>query len=199
MRAWRCELAVEAQTRGVRRATGAFSALLDVWLWAIAAGSAIVIVLACAVGAGMLPRSAIPATLPAAVPPVLASIPTATDATQAAQWLATEGQRAWEVLRVSLTGRRGCRTVLGFGKLETVVGRAVAGDCLENERTDPVWGVAIQETTRGLFVYRRADGTLAFTDGYHTWLIGPAGLQRRLNNQRLCWEPDAPPRTCLRN
>jgi len=190
-------LAVEAQSIGVRRATGAFAVLLDLWLWAIAAGSAIVIVLACAVGTGVLPRSAVPASLPS----ILTAIPTSIDTTHAAQWLASEGQRAqraWDALRVSLPGTRGCRTVLGFGKLETVVGRAVVGDCLENERTDPVWGVAMQETARGLFVYRRADGTLAFTDGYRTWLLGPAGLQRRLNTQRLCWEPDAPPYACLR-
>jgi hypothetical protein len=151
----------------------------DPWFWVLSTLTGVVVALGVLLGGGALPRIALP---PAAIPPSLAS----------------DGQRAWEAILASLPGARGCRIVLGFGMLERLVGRAVAGECLEDERFDPEWGVAIQTTTNGLFVFRRSDGTLAYTDGYRTWLLGPTGFQRRLNTQRLCWEPDADPRTCLR-
>ena len=35
----------------------------------------------------------------------------------------------------------------------------------------------------------------AFTDGYHTWVNGPNGVQERLNSQRFAWQanPDGLP------
>jgi hypothetical protein len=172
----------------VVRWAAALTALLDLWLWGIVAGAAAAVVLAGAVGAGALPPSALPST-------------------DTAVRLATDSQGTWaaivasvaSVASTSLPGPRVCRVVLGFGTLEALVGRSTTGDCLEDEHFDPNWGVAAQATTGGLFAFRRADGTLAFTDGHRTWLLGRAGLQRRLNTQRLCWEPDAEPRTCLSN
>jgi hypothetical protein len=42
----------------------------------------------------------------------------------------------------------------------------------------------------GLLVWRKADNWTAFTDGYRTWINGPAGIQQRLNTQRFSWEPN---------
>jgi hypothetical protein len=54
-----------------------------------------------------------------------------------------------------------------------------------------VSGNAAQRTTRGLLVWRKADNWTAFTDGFRTWIGGPAGLETRLNTQRFAWEADA--------
>ena len=164
----------------LRCAAGALGALLDVWLVSILVGSAALVILALGVLMGALPRSALP---PADAP----------------QRLAEDGGRAWAAIVAATAGPDGprCRIVLGFATLEALIGRAIVGECREDERHDPVWGVAVQRTSGGLFAFRRADGTLAFTDGHRTWLLGAAGLQRRLNTERLCWEPDADSQHCL--
>ena len=85
-----------------------------------------------------------------------------------------------------------CEFVLGFATLKTLIklseGQDRVGDCLENERFDSVRGEALQQTTGGLLVWHQADNWTAFTDGYRTWIIGPAGLQSRLNTEQLDWE-----------
>src|SRR5947209_3438496 len=40
--------------------------------------------------------------------------------------------------------------------------------------------------------WRKADNWTAFTNGYETWINGPAGLARRLNTERFTWEAAAP-------
>ncbi|MGH2353999.1 MAG: DUF4232 domain-containing protein [Chloroflexota bacterium] len=82
-----------------------------------------------------------------------------------------------------------CRFVLGFAVLHSVIPNIV-GECLENEHHNPVNGDALQRTTNGLLVWRKADNFTAFTDGYRTWILGPFGLQQRLNSQRFFWEPN---------
>jgi hypothetical protein len=82
-----------------------------------------------------------------------------------------------------------CGFVLGFATLRARVG-AAAGECIENERFNPVNGNAEQQTTGGLFVWRKADNWTAFTDGFRTWVNGPFGVQQRLNSQRFSWEGD---------
>jgi hypothetical protein len=77
-------------------------------------------------------------------------------------------------------GANGCTFQLGFATLRALVGGA-AGSCLENERFNAANGNAEQQTTGGMFVWRKADNWTAFTDGYRTWLNGPQGLQVRLN------------------
>ena len=62
------------------------------------------------------------------------------------------------------------------------------GDCLENQRFNPENGDALQQTTGGLLVWRKADNWTAFTDGYRTWINGPYGLQARLNTEQFDWE-----------
>jgi hypothetical protein len=86
-----------------------------------------------------------------------------------------------------------CAFVLGFAAMYALI-PAVSGPCAEDEHYDPLTGDALQATTHGLLVWRKADNWTAFTDGYHTWINGPDGLQERLNTQRFSWEasPDLP-------
>jgi hypothetical protein len=85
-----------------------------------------------------------------------------------------------------------CQFVLGFKTLHDMIPQIV-GNCLENETHNPANGDALQATTGvnnagGLMVWRKADNFTAFTDGFHTWVNGPFGLQMRLNSQRFFWE-----------
>ena len=85
-----------------------------------------------------------------------------------------------------------CEFVLGFATLKTLInlseGQDQVGDCVENEQFDPEQGEALQQTTGGLLVWRKADNWTGFTDGYRTWVNGPDGLQSRLNTEQLDWE-----------
>ena len=81
----------------------------------------------------------------------------------------------------------GCTFVLGFQTVAARIPQTV-GTCSDDEQHNPVSGDALQLTTRGLLVWRKADNWTAFTDGYHTWVNGPAGLQERLNTQRFSFE-----------
>lgn len=83
----------------------------------------------------------------------------------------------------------GCELVLGFQAMSALVD---VGACLDNETSQPN-GDAIQHTTRGTLVWRRADSVTSFTDGYRTWLNGPNGLEQRLNSERLAWEQGTTP------
>src|SRR5687768_3180145 len=102
--------------------------------------------------------------------------------------------------RIALVRGRsqGCRFVHGFADARSAVPEVI-GDCLENERADPTTGDTVQRTTRGLLVWRKADGLIAFTDGHRSWVRGPDGLVRvRTNDERFAWEaapagPTAPP------
>jgi hypothetical protein len=69
----------------------------------------------------------------------------------------------------------------------------VVGACLEDERHDGADGDGLQRTTGGLLVWRKATNTVAFTDGFRSWVQGPHGLQRRLNTERFDWEGGALP------
>jgi Protein of unknown function (DUF4232) len=80
-----------------------------------------------------------------------------------------------------------CQFVQGFATLHALL-PTVVGACLENEQHNPSNGDALQRTTGGLLVWRKADNWTAFTDGYATWVNGPFGLQQRLNTQRFAWE-----------
>jgi hypothetical protein len=87
-----------------------------------------------------------------------------------------------------------CQFVLGFKTLHDLI-PDVVGDCLVDEHHNPTNGDGLQETTgpagghgTGLLVWRKADNWTAYTDGYHTWINGPFGLQERLNTDRFSWE-----------
>jgi peptidoglycan/xylan/chitin deacetylase (PgdA/CDA1 family) len=80
-----------------------------------------------------------------------------------------------------------CRYQLGFAALRAEI-PGVVGDCLEDERHNGENGDALQRTSGGLLVWRKADNWTAFTDGHRTWINGPFGLQTRLNDDRFPWE-----------
>ena len=88
-----------------------------------------------------------------------------------------------------------CKFVLGFATLKALIDEAEGpdkvGQCLENEHFNPENGDALQQTTGGLLVWRKADNWTAFTDGYRTWINGPYGLQVRLNTEHFDWEVPA--------
>src|SRR5262245_45579839 len=78
-----------------------------------------------------------------------------------------------------------CEFKLGFKLLRDQIPPTV-GDCLVNEHYNPVNGDSLQETTRGLMVWRKIDNFTAFTDGYRTWVNGPLDRKStRLNSSHL--------------
>ena len=85
-----------------------------------------------------------------------------------------------------------CQFVLGFKALRDLIGHDIVGECLENEHHGAN-GDALQQTTGGLLVWRKADNRTAFTDGYRTWINGPNGLEQRLDTERFAWEADYAP------
>jgi hypothetical protein len=92
------------------------------------------------------------------------------------------------------TSAAGCEFVLGFKAIHDAIPEMV-GDCLVPEHHEVSTGNTLQETTAwhgkgGLLVWRKADNWTAFTDGAHTWVNGPNGLQKRLNAERFPWEAD---------
>lgn len=89
-----------------------------------------------------------------------------------------------------------CGFQFGFAKMKAAIPEIV-GDCAGHERVDVTSGDTTQRTTRGLLVWRKADGAVAFTDGAHTWLLGPKGLQQRGNDERLDWEKVPLPPTAI--
>jgi hypothetical protein len=80
-----------------------------------------------------------------------------------------------------------CTFTLGFATLHDLI-PDVVGDCVGEEWHDPTSGDALQYTTKGLLVWRKADNWTAFTNGFYTWVNGPCGLQSRLSERRFPWE-----------
>lgn len=89
--------------------------------------------------------------------------------------------------QAAMAQANGCGLVLGFATLRGLIPTTV-GICTEDEGHNPANGDGLQHTTGGLLVWRKADNWTAFTDGFHTWINGPNGLQERLNTQRFPWE-----------
>jgi hypothetical protein len=79
-----------------------------------------------------------------------------------------------------------CAYILGFATLHDLL-PGVIGGCLDNQAF-AANGDALQHSTGGLLVWRKADNWTAFTDGYRTWVNGPLGVQQRLNSERFSWE-----------
>jgi glucose/arabinose dehydrogenase len=94
----------------------------------------------------------------------------------------------------------GCQFVLGFKTLHDAL-PTVVGDCLDDQAS-AANGDALQHTSNGLLVWRKADNFTAFTDGFRSWVNGPFGIQQRLNTERFPWEGgvahSAPPDSALR-
>lgn len=79
-----------------------------------------------------------------------------------------------------------CRFQLGFAALQRLL-PMVVGQCLDDARYSAS-GDAVQHATNGLLAWRKLDNWTAFTDGNHTWINGPNGVQERLNSQHFSWE-----------
>jgi hypothetical protein len=73
-----------------------------------------------------------------------------------------------------------CTFQLGFRALHDAIPQIV-GDCRGDEVHDSASGDAVQATSGGLLVWRKADNWTAFTDGVTTWIDGPSGLVSRPN------------------
>ena len=90
-----------------------------------------------------------------------------------------------------------CQFILGFATLKALIdeveGESKVGECLEDQRFNPVNGDALQQTTGGLMVWRKLDNWTAFTDGYRTRINGPNGLEARLNTETFSWEAQPTP------
>ena len=106
--------------------------------------------------------------------------------------LITAGVIALLAVPTPATATAECEFILGFAALKALIDEAEGpekvGECLENQRFNPENGDALQQTTGGLLVWRKADNWTAFTDGYRTWINGPYGLQSRLNTEQFRWE-----------
>jgi hypothetical protein len=74
---------------------------------------------------------------------------------------------------------------LGFADLASQISNA--GQPLENEHYGSN-GDSLQQTSKGLMVWRKTDNWTAFTDGINTWVNGPNGVQKRPNSERFPWE-----------
>ena len=80
---------------------------------------------------------------------------------------------------------------LGFKSLADQI-PGIVGEPLEDEHYNPANGDSLQQTTTGLMVWQKADNWTAFTDGAHTWVNGPQGIQERGNQERFPWEAPTP-------
>ena len=93
------------------------------------------------------------------------------------------------------TAPAGCDFDLGFATLRNLVvhieGPSSVGTCLESEIHTPN-GDGFQRTTGGLMIWRKASNWTGFTNGRHSWINGPLGLQKRLAPERLPWEAGGP-------
>ncbi|HLG69556.1 MAG TPA: CAP domain-containing protein [Chloroflexota bacterium] len=94
------------------------------------------------------------------------------------------------VATTSASAPADCQFVLGFKTLRDMAPNVV-GTCTGNQLY-AANGDAVQMTTTGMLVWRKADNFTAFTDGFHTWVNGPYGVQERLNSERFAWEAPAP-------
>ncbi|MGI8913898.1 MAG: CAP domain-containing protein [Chloroflexota bacterium] len=86
-----------------------------------------------------------------------------------------------------------CQYILGFATLHGLDSADTSG-CVTNQAF-AANGDAQQTTANGLMAWRKLDNWTAFTNGYWTWINGPAGLAKRLNTERFAWEanPDGLP------
>lgn len=83
-----------------------------------------------------------------------------------------------------------------FARLIALVGHDKVGKCWTNAIYDRYEknGDLSQLSQGGLLVLRASDNRAVFTDGTHTWLIGPDGLAKRRNTETFAWESTPTPR-----
>ncbi len=80
-----------------------------------------------------------------------------------------------------------CRFQLGFETLRNLI-PDVVGHCLDDEHPSADGSHMVQTTVNGRLVWSKASNWTGFTNGRHTWINGPQGLQRRPNTERFAWE-----------
>ena len=122
-----------------------------------------------------------PAASPTPTATPLPAPPTSTVAPTAAPPAPTETTRP--VAPAPAPTRPACTLGGRFEQLVREVGTSVVGECVEEERTNPANGDAEQRTTRGLLVWRKADGIAAFTNGSATYYGCAEGIQRRSSGE----------------
>lgn len=83
-----------------------------------------------------------------------------------------------------------CEFTLGFAAVRDLLGAAIVGNCVENERFIAGNGNSEQRTTNGLLAYSALDGYVRFVGDESTWIVGPDGLVQRPNDERFEWEGD---------
>jgi hypothetical protein len=83
----------------------------------------------------------------------------------------------------------GCKYTLGFQPQHDTI-PDIVGNCTSPLNFNPDNGDALQLSENGMLVWRKVDNFTAFTNGYQTWLMGPFGLQTRLNTELFPWEQD---------
>jgi len=76
----------------------------------------------------------------------------------------------------------------GFAQLQQLIPDRV-GACVQDEQYRPDIGQSTQRTSNGTLVWHSVDGSLSFSDGFHTWVLDPNG-QVQVNNvdERFAFE-----------
>jgi hypothetical protein len=77
----------------------------------------------------------------------------------------------------------------GFQALREQIGAEIVGDCLYPPQA-VAGGNVEQRASGGLLVWEKRTNLVAFTDGHQTWLMGPNGVERRLNAEQFEWEKE---------
>jgi len=68
----------------------------------------------------------------------------------------------------------GCSVRGGFAQLAALIADRV-GTCTSDEHYRPEQGLSTQQTSTGTFSWHSLDGAISFSDGFHTWVLDPAG------------------------
>jgi zinc/manganese transport system substrate-binding protein len=81
-----------------------------------------------------------------------------------------------------------CQFRGGFVQLQQLIPDRV-GACVQDEQYRPDIGQSTQRTSNGTLVWHSVDGSLSFSDGFHTWVLDPNGhVQVRNVDERLAFE-----------
>jgi zinc/manganese transport system substrate-binding protein len=76
----------------------------------------------------------------------------------------------------------------GFAQLQALIPDRV-GTCTADEQYRPDQGLSTQQTSSGSLIWHSVDGAIAFSDGFHTWVLDPTGqVQVRGVNERFPFE-----------
>lgn len=76
----------------------------------------------------------------------------------------------------------------GFAQLQALIPDRV-GSCIADEQYRPDQGLSTQQTSTGTFVWHSVDGAISFSDGFHAWVLDPAGqVQVRSVAERFPFE-----------